>query len=132
MDGDQVKDPADVHASEEKSAAGLADRMRERFRARVSGEMEHADVEIGGDKVRIYFKPLTGAQQRTINKNAQKSIIEGILSHVSMRALDAEGNRIFAGVGMPSLLNDFDYDELSKIYVAMTGINFDMEDILGN
>lgn len=107
----------------------LADKLKEQYKNRVTGGMEFADFEIDSEKMRVYWKPLTGRQQKAINMAAEKSITEGILMHIKIRALDAAGEREFKDVSLLSMMNDFDFDELSKVYIKMTGIQFTMEDI---
>ena len=110
----------------------IADRLRESYKKRVTGQMESGEFEIDGEKFTIYWKPLTGRQQKAITAAGEKSIAEGILMHIKIRALDENGQKEFKDVPLVGMMNDFDFDELSKIFNAMTGIDFTLEDIEGN
>ena len=108
----------------------IAELLKEKFQERLHGEMDSCMVDEIGQ--RVYWKPLTGRQQKVIQKAAEKSTAEGICMHVKTRALDKEGNLIFNDVALVGLMNDFDFTVISEIFFAMTGTDISVEDIEKN
>lgn len=109
----------------------IAERLRAKYQERLAGEMESAVIEeLDGE--RIYWRPMTGKQQKQIQAFAEKSTAEGICMHVKTRALDKNGDPIFKGVAVVGMMNDFEFVTLSKIFVAMTGAELTSEDVEGN
>ena len=109
----------------------LAEKLKQRYEGRINGELESCTVKALGDD-RIYWKPLTGNQQKRIQAFAEKSVAEGICMHVKTRALDDKGELIFADFPIPSLMNDFEFKDLAEIFGEMTGMDLSTDDIEGN
>lgn len=106
----------------------IAEQLRQKFQDRLAGEPESIEVpELDGQ--RIYWKPITGKQQKQIQAFAEKSTAEGICMHVKTRALDEKGERIFKDVAMAGMMADFDFQVLARIFFAMTGTDLSEEDI---
>jgi len=108
----------------------IAETLRKRYQDRLTGEMESAPITTLDD-TRVYWRPLTGSQQKQIQKFAEKSTAEGICMHVKTRALDEKGNPIFKD-GVPSLMNDYEFETISSIFFAMTGTDISTDDIVKN
>jgi len=96
---------------------------RQHFADAMAGELRHLDVTewrySDGQPVRIYWRPLTGLQQRKIEEAG--SDVARVCTTLIQRALDADGNRIFGKVTQASLLNDYDYDVLRTIAYIISG-----------
>lgn len=109
----------------------ISEFLKQRFQDRINGELESYSPESWGGK-KIYWKPLTGRQQKAIQAMAEKSTAEGICMHVKTRAIDENGEQIFKEpiVGM---MNDFDFEkDISPIFFAMTGVELTADEIAGN
>lgn len=111
--------------------ANIAEKLKQRYLDKVSGELESATFsELDGDS--IYWKPLTGAQQKAIQSMAEKSTADGICMHVKTRALDKDGELIFKDIAVIGMMNDFEFEFITKIFAAMTGLDMTAEEIEGN
>ena len=87
----------------------------------LTGEMQFCDVsewlDEAGEPIRVYWRPLTGAQQKQIDQF--NSLVERTCMTVKVRALSADGARIFAKTPIESLVNDFDYEVIRAIAYLM-------------
>lgn len=109
----------------------ISDILKSQYQDRLAGELESCTIEeLNGKK--IYWKPLTGRQQKLIQKSAEKSMAEGICMHVKTRALDDSGQHIFKDIALIGLMNDFDFQVISRIFFSMTGTEFDVDEIEKN
>ena len=100
---------------------------RRHLSAALSGEMPSVPVNewLGddGEPVEIFYKPLTGVEQKQIQEMANKSEVEGVCMGVKVRALNADGSKVFGDVPIVSMLHDFGYSVLLKIFLLMeTGV----------
>ena len=107
----------------------ISEKLKARFLERCNGAMESFELD---DIGKIYWKPLTGEQQSKISAAGNNDIVNGVLMYVKMRALDKNGVGIFAGVPLEDLRANFEYDVMTKIWVAMTESDLSFEDIEGN
>lgn len=107
----------------------ISDKLKSQYSDRLSGELMSCEVAGVGE---ICWKPLTGAQQKVIQKFAEKSTAEGICMHVKTRALDKSGEPIFRDIAVIGLMNDFDFEVISKIFFEITGSDLSHEDIEKN
>jgi len=109
----------------------ISDLLKDTYQERLNGELESCTIEeLPGKK--IYWKPLTGSQQKKIQKMAEKSTAEGICMHVKARAIDENGEYIFKDIALVGLMNDFDFEVISKIFFAMTGVDISTDEIEKN
>ena len=109
----------------------IAEKLKQRYETRLSGDLESCTVKaLDGDK--IYWKPLTGNQQKRIQAFAEKSVAEGICMHVKTRALDEKGEAVFKDLPVTSLMNDFEFQDIAAIFGEMTGMDLSTDDIEGN
>ncbi|MDJ0806450.1 MAG: hypothetical protein QNJ78_06405 [Gammaproteobacteria bacterium] len=108
----------------------IAELLKQRFQDRLAGEMESVYLE--EIEQHVYWKPLTGAQQKIIQKAGKNSEVSGVCQHVKTRALDKDGKPIFQDIALVGMENDFDYDVISKIFLAMNGLSSTVEDIEKN
>ncbi len=107
----------------------ISDKLKSQYEERLTGVLASANIEGVG---KVCWKPLTGRQQKTIQKFAEKSTAEGICMHVKMRALDESGEAIFKDVAVIGLMNDFNFEDISKIFFEITGTELSPEDIEKN
>ena len=107
----------------------ISDRLKQQFEGRLSGELASSTIEGIG---KVCWKPLTGREQKLIQKFAEKSTAEGICMHVKSRALDESGEHIFKDIAIIGLMNDFDFEMISKIFFEITGADLSAEDIEKN
>lgn len=111
----------------------ISDMMKERYQNRISGALESCSHEIEGETVKIYWKPLTGMQNKTIQQAGKKSVSEGMCQHVKIRALDKDGELIFKDIALIGMMHDFDFEkDISTLFFKMTGVEFDIDDIEKN
>jgi hypothetical protein len=109
----------------------ISEGLKELFESRISGELEWCTVpEMEGKK--IYWKPLTGAQQKTIQVWGEKSNPEGVCMHVKLRALNENREQIFKDDAIIAMMTKMDFRIISKIYFAMQGINIPVDEIEKN
>lgn len=107
---------------------GLAEKLKSKYQEKLAGELESFVYE--GET--IYWKPLTGIQQKQIQSYADKSISEGICGHVKVRALDSKGEHIFKDVTVLSMLHDYELQPFVEIFNAMSGAELTTDDIEKN
>jgi hypothetical protein len=109
----------------------IAELLKTKYQDRLNGELEsYAIDELNG--LKIYWKPLTGRQQKVIQKAAVNSTAEGICMHVKSRALDEKKELIFKDIALIGLMNDYEFNDITKIFFAMTGSDFSVDDIEKN
>lgn len=109
----------------------IAEKLKQKYQDRLSGEMESAQIA-ALDGERVYWKPMTGAQQKQIQSFADKSVAEGICMNVKTRALDKEGNPIFKDIAVIGMMNDFEFSTISDIFFAITGADISTDEIEKN
>lgn len=100
----------------------IADIGRRHLSDALAGNLAHCVVSEwldpdSGAPVKVYWKPLTGTQQKRID--AFTDYVTRTCATVKFRALDADGKLIFANVPVESLLNDFDYSVIRAIAYLM-------------
>jgi len=72
-----------------------------------------------GKPVKVYWRPLTGAQQREINSASDE--VGRVCQSVKVRALDASGVQIFADTPLASMATDYNYDVIRSIAYIIAG-----------
>jgi hypothetical protein len=97
----------------------------------LSGKMHHCIVSEWIDPeteqpVEIYWRPLTGAEQKQIEAGAGQ--VERIALTVKVRARDAGGRLLFGNTGLASLMHDYDFDVIRAIAYLITGDITDTDD----
>jgi len=99
----------------------------------LAGKMHRCDVtewidDETGKPIKVYWKPLTGKQQLIIDKASTE--VAKVCAMVKERALDTDGKKIFKGVTLTGLANDFDYDVIRAIAFIIAGdIGQDSEEV---
>ena len=100
----------------------IAERGRSHLAAALAREMEHCEVtdwpDDDGQPTRIYFRPLTGAEQQKIDSYDNE--VSRSCAVLLTRARDESGALIWAGESVQGLLNDFDYDVIRAIAFLIT------------
>lgn len=101
----------------------IAEIGRNHLRDALTGKLHQGTVsewvdEDTGKPVEIYWKPLTGAQQKTIESFTTR--VEQTCMTVKLRALDANGAPVFADVPVESLMHDYDYSVIRAIAFLIT------------
>jgi hypothetical protein len=95
---------------------------RNHLRDALTGKMESCEVsewkDADGQPVKLYWRPLTGAQQKAIQ--AQPTEVEQIAETLRQRALDADGTPAFRGVPLVSIINDYDFDVIRTVVFLIT------------
>lgn len=109
----------------------IAEKLKQKYQERLAGEAESAEID-ALDGERIYWRPMTGKQQKQIQSYADKSVAEGICMHVKTRALDKDGKPIFKDIAVVGLMNDFEFKTISDIFFAMTGADIPTDEIEKN
>lgn len=112
----------------------IADIGRRHLADALAGNMHQCEVtewpDENGNPVKIYWKPLTGKQQRLIDQAGTE--VAKVCAMVKHRALDAEGNKIFSGVSLASLENDYDYNVIRALAFIIAGdIGQNVDDTVG-
>lgn len=100
---------------------GIIDAGRRHLADALTGKMSQCEVTewIGDDgkPCVLYWKPLTGEQQKKIE--AFDNQVDRLLMSVKVRALDADGKPVFAGVPIESMRGDFDFSVMRSIGYLM-------------
>lgn len=96
--------------------------------------MAHATVDEwlteDGQKVEIYWRPLTGVEQKKIDSFS--SNVGKICATVKYRARDEKGRLVFADLPVESLENDFDFQVLQALaFMMVAGMGHDAVDKIG-
>lgn len=98
----------------------IADVGRQHLADALAGDLAHCVVSewiADGEPVKVYWRPLTGAQQKRID--AFTDYVTRTCATVKFRALDAGGKMVFDKVPIESLVNDYDYSVLRAIAYLM-------------
>lgn len=94
---------------------------RSHLARQLSGKMKRATVDQwideDGNKVEIFWKPLTGKEQKRIDEFTTN--VDRICAMVKIRCRDSVGKLIFADHSMASLENDYDFEVLQAIAFLM-------------
>ena len=111
----------------------IAERGRQSFADALTGTMSHCDVsewlDDAGEMTRIYWRPLTGADQLKIE--AFEKTVDRTLMMVKVRARDESGSLIFSGVAIESLRADYDYNVMRAIaYLMLMDVGNDVDEKL--
>lgn len=73
-----------------------------------------------GKPLVIYFKPITlGEKQRLMTLGEREGYIARLADALVMKALDADGKKLFTIEHMPALRNSVDPDVLSRVVARM-------------
>ncbi len=107
----------------------ISDNLKQKYNDKLNGTKQSAKVEGVG---KVYWNPLTGQTQKTIQAMAEKSTAEGICMHVKMRAVDDKGALIFKDNSVLDMMTGFDFEVISKIFFAITSLDLSMDDIEKN
>jgi hypothetical protein len=107
----------------------LEEQLRQDMVERIKGEMESKEIPglFGG--VTIYWKPMRGTEQKSIQALAEISTADGICAHVKMRARDKDGNLIFKDVAQVGMMDDYDFEQIFEIFSAITGSDLTAEEV---
>ncbi len=89
------------------------------FQARMTGELRQ--IEVPEWQTTLYHRPSWSLkQQAPVSKlNAQGRGEEALAQQLIIRALDADGNRLFKQADMTELMNKTDPDIITRIIVGM-------------
>ncbi len=117
--------------------SNVLEAAKTQFRDRLSGGLSQLVVsewEVNGKPTKIYFKPsMTMKEQGEVLKLANDNKqAESVVMTLIIRALDADGNRMFKRAHMTELMNQTDPDVISRIVVGMSGDEVDLDDALKN
>ena len=107
----------------------ISDKLKQRYDEKLNGTKQSASVK---DVGKIYWNPLTGQTQKTIQTMAEKSTAEGICMHVKTRALDDKGQLIFKDNSVLDMMNNYDFEIISNIFFAITKLDMSVEEIEKN
>lgn len=104
---------------------------RDHLAAALRGKMYHCVVsewlDDGGEPVKIYWRALTGTQQKYIDSFTDT--VSRTCAVVKMRALDENGARVFKDIPIESLVNDYDYTVIRAIaYLMATQTEADIDE----
>ncbi len=102
----------------------IAEIGRNHLRDALTGEMSSIVVHEWLDNkkpVEIFYRPITGIQQKQIEAMSANSQAEGVCMSVKVRALDKDGRLIFGNTPIESMTHDYNYTVLLKIFLCMSG-----------
>jgi hypothetical protein len=109
----------------------LASIGRSHLRAALTGALQSLPVAEWLDEnkapVRVYYKPLTGEEQIQIESMQSESTVKGVCMAIKVRALKADGSKAFGGVPIESLISDYNYPILLRIFLGMKASAPDQE-----
>jgi hypothetical protein len=115
----------------------ILDAAKTQFRDRLSSGLSQLAVpewEVKGKPTVIYFKPsMTMKEQGEVFKlaNGNKQA-ESVVMTLIIRALDAEGKRMFRKADMTEMMSQLDPDIISRIVVEMNGDELELDDVVKN
>ena len=109
----------------------IADIGRAHLRDALTGKRSSCNVDewLGDDghPVKIYWLPLTGAQQKRVEEASTN--VDRTCMMLKVRALDEAGAEIFADVPLVSLVRDYDYSVVRAIvYIMASDMGQDADD----
>ena len=107
----------------------ISEKLKQQYQDDLSGKKQSATVEGVG---KIFWDPLTGEKQKSIQAMAEKSTAEGICMHVKVRAMDKEGKLIFKDNSILDMMTSYDFEVINKIFLAISGLDLSMEEIAKN
>ena len=93
------------------------------LREALAGDLQSIEVPEwpgeDGKPLCIYFRPLIGAEQKQIEAMSSQSETQGVCMAVKVRALREDGSKAFGEVPIESLMHDFNYNALLRIFLRM-------------
>ena len=106
----------------------IAEIGRRQLTDALNGKMRQATVDEwrddDGKKVVVYWRPLTGKEQKYIDGFENK--VDQICASVKKRVRDKSGRLVFADVPIESLVHDFDFQVLQAIaFLMLSGLGQD-------
>ena len=107
----------------------ISDKLKQQYQDDVAGKGESAEVEGIG---RVFWKPLNGQTQKTIQAMAEKSTAEGMCMHVKLRAIDDKGALIFKDNTVLDMMTDMDFEVISNVFFAITALDLSMDELEKN
>jgi hypothetical protein len=115
----------------------ILDAAKTQFRDRLSSGLSQLVVpewEVNGKPTTIYFKPsMTMKEQGEVLKLANDNKqAESIVMTLIIRAVDADGNKMFKRAHMTELMNQTDPEIISRIVIDMDGDEPDLDDAVKN
>lgn len=103
----------------------ISEKLKQKYQDDLSGPKQSKVVKGVG---KIFWNPLIGETQKSIQAMAEKSTAEGICMHVKLRAMDKKGQLIFKDNSVLDLMNSYDFEVISKIFFAITKLDLSMEE----
>ena len=97
----------------------VIDRVKEHFESKGINKFEVAEWGEEGKPLVIYSKPFTLAEKRNLFKNAKNDDLAVLVDAIVLKALDAEGNKIFKLDDKKTLLNNADPDVIATVATQM-------------
>jgi hypothetical protein len=97
----------------------VIDRVKEHFESKGINKFEVAEWGEEGKPLVIYNKPFTLAEKRNLFKNAKNDDLAVLVDAIVLKALDAEGNKIFKLDDKKTLLNNADPDVIATVATQM-------------
>lgn len=111
----------------------IADIGKRQFSDALTGKLSHCVVsewiDDAGEPVKIYWLPLTGAEQKKIE--AFGDTVDRVLMSIKIRARDADSALIFADAAIEGLRSQYDYNVMRAIaYLMATDIGNDIDETI--
>lgn len=97
----------------------VIDRVKDHFESKGINKFEVAEWGEEGKPLVIYSKPFTLAEKRNLFKNAKNDDLAVLVDAIVLKALDAEGNKIFKLDDKKTLLNNADPDVIATVATQM-------------
>ena len=97
----------------------VIDRVKDHFESKGINTIEVAEWGEEGKPLVIYSKPFTLAEKRNLFKNAKNDDLAVLVDAIVLKALDAEGNKIFKLDDKKTLLNNADPDVIATVATQM-------------
>lgn len=103
------------------------------FRDRMSGNLLCVDVPEWGD-VKIYFKPSMNFkdQGEILKLHGDNKPAEAVVMTLIVKAMDADGNKLFKRANMTEMLRSIDPEVVSRIVSEMSDDEPTVEDAAKN
>ena len=97
----------------------VIDRVKEHFDSKGINKIEVAEWGEEGKPLEIFSKPFTLAEKRNLFKNARNDDLAVLVDAIVLKALDADGNKIFKLDDKKTLLNNADPDVIGRVATLM-------------
>ena len=96
------------------------DALKADYKTKLDAEMRFVERQVNGALRRFYFKPLPMAALGKIRRVSERDTAEGVMMSFIMRALNADGKKMFAPANLTEMMRSIDADLVADIVAEMS------------